>query len=79
MILNKITVNCDLSESAFEQAMKECYASLDNKPTLFVSTALIAIAHSICAGKYAIKVDTNLNQDEWYVTTRWRGVYSPGA
>lgn len=76
MILEKISVDSDLSEGALE-------VTLDywDKPTkLFVSTGQIKLGVRL-AQKYNLKlcVDNDLNIDGWYVTGQYNGIFSPGA
>lgn len=77
MILNRVKVDCDLSECALKEAIKSTWDSLDK---LYVSTALVEIGRQLAnLHTLSLFVDTNLPQDAWYITGRFTGVYSPGA
>lgn len=75
MILEKIPINCDLTEAGLEIAEKRCFGD-KTKLILYVSPGLIDQAERL---KLNYKVDTTLATDAWYLVGEWSGVFSPGA
>lgn len=75
MILNRLSLDCDLSEMSFEKALKEVFSEQESV-VLVVSPALIDIAIKLWP---KVKVETILPQEAWYIVGKWDGIYSPGV
>jgi hypothetical protein len=80
MLLTRVTVDCDLSETSLEDALSRLYGK--EKRTLVVGVDNIKVGQELSSPTKSglrLMVETNLPANAWYVHNEWSGVFSPGC